>query len=1549
MKKITFILVFLLTIVMGGYGQVTVGEATGTSQVVPFNPFFGYTYAQSIYLASEINASGSITSIQWYYNSTGAMSNSQGLTVYLAHTAKTSFDSNTDFVPFIELTAVYTGGIVTGGTSGWKTITFTTPFVYDGTSNLLIAVDENLPNFDSFSDVFRVTPLGANRSIYAYSDGTNTNPEDPGNNQTGFVNRGRLGAVPNIIFGGITQACANPTGIVASGATTTQVTTAWTAGVGQTEWEVYVVEQDMDAPTVTTIGDAVTGTPSYVKTGLTANTAYAVYVRAKCSETLKSGWSGPTFFRTLCDPFGDFTEDFTSTTAATGIVPNCWTKTVVSTNIGANVSVVSHTAASVPNAVLLANSADATAQIFLASPALTAIGANTHQMKFKARGGTAGQLLIVGTMSDATNPATFTPLQTITLTTTYSTYSVPLNNSTTDSHFAFKHGLGGTHRSVFLDDISWEPIPTAAPGCIEDINTVINEGCGNFATTFTWASVPGADGYMVSIGTSPNGGNLVVNNVNIFSVLSYSFVGNPGTTYYYTLRPYNAFGPATGCFEDSFTTYVDGCYCVALPSSNDGAGISNVQIANTNFPVTDVTYANFTENGAVEITQGINTVMNVTLSTSFNYFTNVWVDFNDNYTFEPSELVHSHVGPAVGSINPTIVNTSFVTPLTAELGEHRMRIVAADNLANSQNPCFSGAWAVVIDLLIDVSPAPACLPPASTSVTNITATGATLNWVSDGNLFNVETVFAGEPQGSGVVVSGIAGLTTTIGGLDPQTNYAYYIQRNCGTGSLSPWTGPYTFRTACSAFGSFAENFTTDVNITVPECWKSLINSSIGTPTVSVSAFNDYALLNNSSNVAAAVYLITPALTDLPLNTHRIKFKARGPVGTSIVVGTMSDPANESSFTAVQAIPLAVTFADFSVPFLNSTAHLYVAFRFVGTATFQSVSIDDVIWEVVPSCPDIYVVTFGGSTTSTADISWTPGGAETAWQYAYGTATLEDPSGLVPVDVTTSPSTTITGLAPSTTYKVWVRAACGSTFGSWSPSRTFFTACAPITTFPWTEGFEGVETVGSTAFPPCWSKQNGDWATAVTGTYNTPRTGTKYLRNSWSATNEFIWTPGFSLTAGVSYDFSFYMQGDGYQGWAVDVFHNSVQNSIGATQLGTTTIAAGSGTNSIQPYAVIANTFVPTTSGTYFFAIRVNQPSAIPWYIAFDDFRMEPSPTCFAPLAPTATNAAVTTATMNWIATNPAPAEGYDYYVSSDIETSPNATTVPTGTVAAGITTAELVGLTGATVYRIYVRGKCSSTDLSSWSVAETFSTECENSALPYAINFNVGTDIPVCTSAVNAGAGNNWTMGSNSDVGFPTNALRYAYHSISAANTWFYTNLVTLTAGQEYSISYDYGNDSTFLTEKLQVAYGTDATPEAMTMQLADHPLINQASLQSNIVLFTPTVSGDYYFGFNAYSDANQNNLYVDNISIQVNLSNPDFDNNSFTAYPNPVKDVLKLSYNQNISNVAVYNLLGQQVLTMNVNATKGQIDMSNLATGTYLVKVNTENAVKTIKVIKQ
>ena len=83
--------------------------------------------------------------------------------------------------------------------------------------------------------------------------------------------------------------------------------------------------------------------------------------------------------------------------------------------------------------------------------------------------------------------------------------------------------------------------------------------------------------------------------------------------------------------------------------------------------------------------------------------------------------------------------------------------------------------------------------------------------------------------------------------------------------------------------------------------------------------------------------------------------------------------------------------------------------------------------------------------------------------------------------------------------------------------------------------------------------------------------------------------------------------------------------------------------------------------------------------------------------------------------------------------------------------------------------------------------------------------------------------------------------------------------------------------------------------------------------------------------------------------LSNNTFDNENFKSFPNPVKDVLNLSYDKNISNVTVFNLVGQEVLTKAINSNQSQIDMTSLSAGTYFVRITADNQVKTLKVVKE
>lgn len=346
----------------------------------------------------------------------------------------------------------------------------------------------------------------------------------------------------------------------------------------------------------------------------------------------------------------------------------------------------------------------------LISPSLTSLGANTHRIKFKAKAYGIYNV-ILGTMTDPADASTFTALSTFALSTEYADFNYTFNNTATDNFIAFKHGGGGACRTVFIDDIAWEAIPSAAPLCITDLNVTSNETCGNYVNIFDWAAVAGADGYKVRIGTELNGGGIVVDNVNVNSALTYSFIGNAATTYYYKVTPYNAFGDAISCAEnDSFTTVEEGCYCISNPVTVDGLGITNVVLNGTEFQNTPVTYADFTEDGAVEISRGVTTTVAVTFGTGFAYKTNVWIDLNDNYTFEASELVATGVS---SNVSGTTLNLSFLTGMNFNLGQHRMRIAAADSGQTPPNPCYSGTYGAALDFLVEVLEAPSCLPITS--------------------------------------------------------------------------------------------------------------------------------------------------------------------------------------------------------------------------------------------------------------------------------------------------------------------------------------------------------------------------------------------------------------------------------------------------------------------------------------------------------------------------------------------------------------------------------------------------------------------------------------------------------------------------------------------------------------------------------------------------------------------------------------------------------------------------------------------------------------------
>ncbi|WP_339889030.1 fibronectin type III domain-containing protein [uncultured Flavobacterium sp.] len=678
----------------------------------------------------------------------------------------------------------------------------------------------------------------------------------------------------------LTPSCPEPNGLSVSAITTTSAQLAWMEMGSSTLWNVEYGPIGYTQGNGTPV-NGVTTNP-YTLNGLTPNTQYSFYVQADCTSST-SYWTGPFSFVTACVPFGSFTENFDTT--PDGGLTNCWYKIVNSTDGFARVTIEDNVAFTEPNSAELYNSGDATANLLLITPNLTDLPNGTHRLKFRVSGGT-NYTMEVGTMTDPTNAATYTSVEPFQAPNGFNEYIVNFSTvTTTDNYIAFKHGSTATYQTIKIDNVVWEPVPASVPPCASNIVATPNATCGNYATPFTWDATVGADGYRITIGTT-SGGVDIVNNVDLGNVTSYSLTGNFNTTYYYTLTPYNAIGNAVSCTEQSFTTFATGCYCPSVPTSNDGSGITNVQLGTTAFPTTDVTYFSHTAT-TVNLSQSTNSNVQISFATGYTYNTYIWIDFNDNLTFETSEIVYT--GESLAP-NPTVLNASFIMPATAALGTHRMRIVTADFLP-AADPCYSGSYGVTLDFSVNIVPAPACIPPTALTATGITSASANLGWTESATA----TVWDIEWGTSGFTPTGTPNITATttnphnLTGLTSNTVYSFYVRANCGgSAGESSWSGPFSFTTTCNATNvPYVMNFETAVVPALPNCtsqqnlgtgnsWATLNNPGFGFTTKTLR-------YNYSFSAPANVWFYTQGVNLTVGTTYAIAFDYGGsPFGSYV-------------------------------------------------------------------------------------------------------------------------------------------------------------------------------------------------------------------------------------------------------------------------------------------------------------------------------------------------------------------------------------------------------------------------------------------------------------------------------------------------------------------------------------------------------------------------------------------------------------------------------------------------------------------------------------------
>ena len=85
----------------------------------------------------------------------------------------------------------------------------------------------------------------------------------------------------------------------------------------------------------------------------------------------------------------------------------------------------------------------------------------------------------------------------------------------------------------------------------------------------------------------------------------------------------------------------------------------------------------------------------------------------------------------------------------------------------------------------------------------------------------------------------------------------------------------------------------------------------------------------------------------------------------------------------------------------------------------------------------------------------------------------------------------------------------------------------------------------------------------------------------------------------------------------------------------------------------------------------------------------------------------------------------------------------------------------------------------------------------------------------------------------------------------------------------------------------------------------------------------------------------------INNNLSSHSTTTNNFSYYPNPVTSELRFRTNEDVIKIAIYDILGRLIKSAKVSQNKS--DLSELTSGTYIVKAQTTNKTHTFKVNKK
>ncbi len=137
----------------------------------------------------------------------------------------------------------------------------------------------------------------------------------------------------------------------------------------------------------------------------------------------------------------------------------------------------------------------------------------------------------------------------------------------------------------------------------------------------------------------------------------------------------------------------------------------------------------------------------------------------------------------------------------------------------------------------------------------------------------------------------------------------------------------------------------------------------------------------------------------------------------------------------------------------------------------------------------------------------------------------------------------------------------------------------------------------------------------------------------------------------------------------------------------------------------------------------------------------------------------------------------------------------------------------------------------------------------------------------------------------------------------------------------------------------------------------INTTLIEETSYLYTVETNGDYQFYFSAVYEEGESDM-VGPIAVDISVGIMELQNNSFSFYPNPAKDILNMNYSLTETaqvSTKVYSISGALVIDLeaqmqNTGTQTAIINTKNLGNGIYFIQleVNGQKLIKKFSIVK-